>query len=105
MPCSPRNMQANTRAEEAAKGVSLWKGRDVSISPLSGGLTNENYLVEAAGDKYVMRVPGQSTDLLSIDRGNEVYNTRAAATTGIGPRVLEHVTGIDVMVLEFIAGA
>ena len=98
-------MNPNTRAEQAAGRVSLWKGRDVSISPLSGGLTNENYLVEAAGDKYVMRVPGQSTDLLSIDRENEVYNTRAAATTGIGPRVLEHVPGIDVMVLEFIAGA
>ena len=98
-------MNPNTRAEQAARRVSLWKGRDVSISPLSGGLTNENYLVEAAGDKYVMRVPGQSTALLSIDRENEVYNTRAAATTGIGPRVLEHVPGIDVMVLEFIAGA
>ena len=54
--------------------------------------------------RYVMRVPGQSTELLSIDRENEVYNTRAAATTGIGPKVLEHVPGIDVMVLEFIAG-
>ena len=54
--------------------------------------------------RYVMRVPGQSTELLSIDRENEVYNTRAAATTGIGPKVLEHVRGIDVMVLEFISG-
>ncbi len=38
------------------------------------------------------------------DRANEVYNTKAAATTGIGPKVLEHVAGFDVMVLEFIAG-
>lgn len=85
--------------------VSLWKGdREVNVSPLSGGLTNENYLVESAGERFVMRLPGQSTELLSIDRENEVYNTRAAATTGIGPEVLEHVPGIDVMVLEFIAG-
>src|SRR5213595_997381 len=104
MPCSPRNMQANTRAEEAAKGVSLWRGRKVEVSPLSGGLTNENYLVEVDGERYVMRLPGQSTDLLSIDRENEVYNTKAAASTGIGPKVLEHVAGVDVMVLEFIAG-
>src|SRR6266550_1287816 len=104
MPCSPRNMQANTRAEEAAKRVSLWKGRPLAISPLSGGLTNENYLVESEGNRYVMRLPGQSTELLSIDRENEVYNTKAAASTGIGPSVLEHVPGVDVMVLEFIAG-
>src|SRR6266576_3372519 len=104
MPCSRRNMQANTRAKEAVRSVSLWKGRPVTISPLSGGLTNENYLVESEGKRYVMRLPGQSTELLSIDRENEVYNTKAAASTGIGPQVLEHVPGIDVMVLEFIPG-
>ena len=82
----------------------LWKGRTVSITPLSGGLTNENYLVESEGQKCVMRLPGQSTELLSIDRANEVFNTKAAATTGIGPKVLEHVAGVDVMVLEFIEG-
>jgi thiamine kinase-like enzyme len=93
-----------TRAEEAAARVALWKGRSVDISPLSGGLTNDNYLVQVGGQKYVMRLPGQSTELLSIDRANEVFNTKAAATTGIGPKVLEHVAGVDVMVLEFIPG-
>jgi thiamine kinase-like enzyme len=97
-------MPSNTRAEEAAAKVSIWRGRPISISPLSGGLTNENYLVESEGKRYVMRLPGQSTDLLSIDRENEVYNTKAAASTGIAPKVLEHLSGTDVMVLEFIAG-
>ena len=93
------------RPKEAAAQVSLWRGGEIVISALSGGLTNENYLVESDGKKYVMRLPGQSTELLSIDRENEVYNTKAAAATGVGPRVLEHVPGIDVMVLEFIPGA
>lgn len=93
-----------TPVDGAVSRVSLWKGRAVKVTPLSGGLTNENYLVEADGERYVMRIPGQSTELLSIDRANEVFNTKAAATTGIGPRVLEHVSGLDVMVLEFIPG-
>jgi thiamine kinase-like enzyme len=93
------------RVDDAASRVKLWQGRDVRVSPLSGGLTNENYLVDVQGERYVMRVPGQSTELLSIDRDNEVHNTIAAAETGIGPRVLEHVPGLDVMVLEFIPGA
>jgi thiamine kinase-like enzyme len=97
-------MSAN-RVDGAVARVSLWQGKDVKVSPLSGGLTNENYLVEADGERYVMRIPGQSTELLSIDRANEVHNTKAAATTGIGPRVLEHVSGLDVLVLEFIPGA
>jgi thiamine kinase-like enzyme len=92
-------------AETAAARVKLWRGRPVTISVLSGGLTNENYLVESGGRKYVMRIPGQSTELLAIDRANEVHNTKAAATTGIGPRVLEHVPGLDILVLEFIEGS
>jgi thiamine kinase-like enzyme len=93
-----------SRVDEAVALVSLWKGHKPTVSQLSGGLTNENYLVEADGTKYVMRIPGQSTELLSIDRANEVFNTKAAATTGIGPRVLEHIAGLDALVLEFIPG-
>ena len=93
------------RVEDAVGRVSLWRGRKVEVSALSGGLTNENYLVEADGERYVMRLPGASTELLSIDRANEVHNTKAAAETGISPRVLEHLAGLDVMVLEFIPGA
>ena len=96
--------QSPSRAEEAVARVSLWRGKPVTISPLSGGLTNENYLVEDREAKYVVRIPGASTDLLAIDRRNELYNTRAAASTGIGPKVLEHLPGLDVMVLEFIPG-
>ena len=92
------------RVDEAVARVSLWNGQKVKVSQLSGGLTNENYLVEAEGQKYVMRIPGQSTELLAIDRANEVHNTQAAATTGIGPMVLEHVPSLGVLVLEFIPG-
>ena len=93
-----------SRAEDAVGRVSLWQGEAVQISPLSGGLTNENYLVLAGDERYVMRLPGTSTELLSIDRGNEIYNARAAAGTGIGPKVLEHVPELNIMVLEFIEG-
>jgi thiamine kinase-like enzyme len=94
-----------TALDEAVARVALWKDQEVKVSQLSGGLTNENYLVETGGQKFVMRIPGQSTELLSIDRANEVHNTKAAATTGIGPRVLEHVPDLDVLVLEFIEGS
>jgi len=92
------------RVDGAVARVGLWRGQTTSVRPLSGGLTNENYLVEAGGQRYVLRLPGRSTDLLSIDRKNELFNTRAAASTGIGPRVLEHVADLDAMVLEFIPG-
>src|ERR1700694_704280 len=93
-----------SRAEDAVGRVSLWRGKAAKISSLSGGLTNENYMVEVGGERYVMRIPGTSTELLAIDRANEVYNARAAASTGIGPAVLEHIPQVDIMVLEFIPG-
>ena len=93
-----------SRVDEAVERISVWRGQKPAVSSLSGGLTNENFLVETGGQRYVMRIPGASTELLSIDRENEVHNTKAAATTGIGPRVLEHIPELDVMVLEFIPG-
>src|SRR6059058_6461944 len=96
--------QSLSRAEDTVDRVSLWRDKEVKVTSLSGGLTNENYLVEAGGQRYVIRIPGASTELLAIDRANELHNTRAAASTGIGPAVLEHVPQLDVMVLEFIPG-
>lgn len=97
-------MQTALTADEVISRVSLWQGREVAVSRLSGGLTNDNFLVEAGDERYVVRIPGRSTELLKIDRANEVHNTRAAATTGVGPRVLELLADLDVMVLEFIPG-
>jgi thiamine kinase-like enzyme len=96
--------QITSRVEEAAERISLWRGKQLTLSSLSGGMTNENYLVETGGERYVMRIPGTSTELLSIDRTSELHNARAAASTGIAPAVLEHIPELNVMVLEFIAG-
>ena len=47
--------------------------------PVSGGLTNRNYRVEVDGTPYFVRIPGPGTELLAVDRANELFNTRAAA--------------------------
>ena len=81
-----------------------WKGKDVSIHPLSGGLTNTNFKVEVDGVPYFVRVPGESTELLAIDRDNECHNTKAAARAGVSPKVLFHLPEYNVMVIEFLNG-
>src|SRR5207244_13115940 len=67
--------------------VSVWRGLEVACSPLAGGLTNENWVVEAGGSKYVVRIPGASTELLAVDWVNERANAEAAARTGVSPRI------------------
>ena len=55
---------------------------------ISGGLTNCNFRVTVDGTSHFVRIPGVGTDLLAIDRGNELANTIAAAETGVGARAL-----------------
>ncbi len=90
--------------EEAVAKIDAWKGCDISIQPLSGGLTNTNFKVVVDGTPYFIRVPGESTELLAIDRNNEVYNTKAAAQAGVAPQVLYHLPEYNVMVLQFLNG-
>ena len=90
--------------EAAVAKIEDWKGRMISIQPLSGGLTNSNYRVEVDGTPFFVRVPGESTELLAIDRNNEYYNTKAAAEAGVAPKVLYYLPEDCVMVLEFLNG-
>jgi hypothetical protein len=53
----------------------LWSGLDARSTPLPGGITNHNYLVEVDGERFVARLAGRGTELLGIDR----YAEHAAA--------------------------
>ena len=90
--------------EEVAAKLDDWRGKDISIQHLSGGLTNTNYKVTVDGTPFFIRVPGEGTELLAIDRNNEHHSARVAAQVGIGPKVLHHLPEYDVMVLEFLNG-
>jgi len=88
--------------DEVVAKINDWRGRSISVQPLSGGLTNTNYKVVVDGIPYFVRVPGESTELLAVDRKNEYHNSRAAAEAGVGPKVLYHLPEYNVMVLEFL---
>jgi len=90
--------------EEIVSKIEDWRGKQLSIQPLSGGLTNTNYKVEVEGKPFFIRVPGASTELLAIDRNNEYFNSKAAAEAGVGPKVLYYFPDYQAMVLEFIDG-
>jgi thiamine kinase-like enzyme len=93
-----------TTIEEVLGRVAAWRGSEPAVSELSGGLTNTNYLVDVDGDRYVVRIPGASTELLAVDRENERHNAAAASTTGVSPRIIEVLEDLDVMVIEYIDG-
>ncbi|RIK30390.1 MAG: LPS biosynthesis choline kinase [Anaerolineae bacterium] len=90
--------------DEVVTKIPDWKDKQISITPLSGGLTNSNFKVEVDGVPYFVRVPGASTDLLAIDRANEYHNTKAASEAGVAPKIFYHLPEYNVMVLEFLDG-
>ena len=91
--------------EEIIGRIDAWRDRPVSIRPLTNGLTNANYRVDVDGRAFVVRIPGASTELLAIDRANELHSARVAAALGIGPAVLHHFPDSrGATVIEFLHG-
>jgi thiamine kinase-like enzyme len=88
--------------EAVIAAIPPWAGRDVRADRIPAGLTNANYRVEVDGVPMFVRIPGAATELLAVDRANELHNTRAAAEAGVAPRVLHHLADWDVFVLEWL---
>ncbi len=75
-----------------------------TIKPLTGGLTNQNFLVSVGARRYVARLAGQSSELLAIDRQAEYRNSLSAADTGIAPSVIDFQPETGVLVVDFLTG-
>jgi thiamine kinase-like enzyme len=61
--------------------------------PLTGGITNRNFRVRLGDGDYVLRIHGQDTALLGIDREAERVANAAAAGLGIAPPVAVAIDG------------
>jgi thiamine kinase-like enzyme len=82
-------------------------GRELTLTALSGGITNRNYLVASAGhpERYVIRLAGNDTHLLGISREVEYAATVAAAGVGVGPEVTAFIRPEGWLVTRFIEGS
>jgi thiamine kinase-like enzyme len=82
----------------------IWPDSPALIEQLSGGITNSNYKVEAGDEAFVVRIAGERTELLGIDRESEVAAGRLAASLGIAPEVVFADLEGGVVVTRFIDG-
>jgi thiamine kinase-like enzyme len=88
--------------EAAARvaGLGIWSRR-VDPTPLTGGITNQNFTVEDRGRRYVVRV-GNDIPVHGVARANELAASRAAHLAGLSPGVVHAEPGI--VVFDFIDG-
>ena len=80
---------------ERAARLPCWKG-DVAPEPLGGGITNVNFIVEDAGQRYVVRI-GEDIPVHGVCRVNELASARAAHAAGISPEIVHAEPGALVM--------
>ena len=80
------------------KDIAFWQG-DISVRPLTGGLSNESYIVSDQTGKYIARfcndIPAHH-----VIRQHEAMVSRAAAHTGFAPELVYDAPGV--MVFKFI---
>jgi thiamine kinase-like enzyme len=91
------------RVEEIVERI--WPGRSAQIDVLGGGITNRNFKITLDDGPYVLRIGGQDTELLGIDRRVEYEASLAAAAVGVGPEVVAFVEPEGYLVTRFIGGA
>jgi thiamine kinase-like enzyme len=93
--------------EEAISRVPLWAGfrrEEIKISPLSGGITNNNFRLDIGGESFVLRITGANTEMLEIDRKWEYEANRVAGKLGIAPEVVYFIQPEGYLVTRFITG-
>ena len=84
-----------TNPTELAARLPCWKG-DVAPQPLGGGITNVNFTVDDAGERYVVRI-GEDIPVHGVYRVNELAAARAAHAAGISPEIVHAEPGALVM--------
>jgi thiamine kinase-like enzyme len=105
-PDEPLRGELARQLTDALQRVPETAGRELTFVPLSGGITNRNFLITVAGeaDRYVIRLAGNDTHLLGISREVEHAATVAAAGIGIGPEVVAFIRPEGYLVTRFIDG-
>lgn len=109
MPPSPAALETRLSmtptVEQAILRVPMWQGReDIKISSLEGGITNRNYRVDVGAESFHLRLAGENTHMLGIDREHEYEAARMAGELGIAPEVIYFIRPDGYLVTRFIPG-
>ena len=77
---------------------------NLEITELTGGITNKNYKVTSDGESFVLRMGGNETKYLGIDRQVEYDCSRLAAQIGIAPEPIAFIEPEGFILARFLSG-
>ncbi|MFT3894777.1 MAG: choline/ethanolamine kinase family protein [Anaerolineales bacterium] len=76
----------------------------MEIKELSGGITNRDFKITVNGESFVLRLGGNETTFLGIDRKVEYECSRLAAQVGVAPEPIAFLDPEGYILARFIAG-
>jgi thiamine kinase-like enzyme len=103
-PLEQEQQEMDDEVRAVLEHVPALRGRESTLTPLGGGLTNLNFRVDAAGATYVLRLAGTGSEHLGIDRERELACALAAAAAGVGPEVVASLPELRAVVSAFVHG-
>jgi len=93
-----------TLDEAIARVPFLAESKNIKTTPLTGGITNLNYKIEADGKSYVLRITGADTEKLGIRREVEYAANLAAGRLGVAPEVMYFIEPEGYLLTRFVNG-
>ncbi len=81
-----------------------WKGLDVLITKLSGGITNKLYRIQSEMGDCTVRIYGDKTDLF-INRDTEAHTIREMSKIGVSSNLVKYLPEKGATIVEFIDDA
>ena len=81
-----------------------WKGLDIQITQLSGGITNKLFRIQSKKGDYTVRIYGDKTDLF-INRDYEAHAICEMAKVGVCSNIVKYMPEKGVTIVEFIDDA
>ena len=82
------------------KTLPCWQG-EITIEPLSGGLSNLNFIVDD-GRRHVVRMVGDDDLVHNVMRFNEINGLKAAHAVDLTPNMVYGEPGV--MVIDYVEG-
>lgn len=89
---------------QIAESIPALSNKRFQISPLSGGMTNTNFLVDTGEDKYVLRIAGSGSEILGISREVEADCAARASSIGLAPDLEFSDPAKGISLTRFIEG-
>lgn len=75
------------------------------ITPIIGGLTNNNYVVECNNQKFFVRLACSNPEILGINRSKEYFFHQQAVKVNAVPSFIHYEATTGTMILPFISGS